>query len=61
MGKEIEKSRGGASEAARRAAGKASDFIREEAKSAIPAARRAAALVAKVFERNSGGSIVGGR
>ncbi|MBA2694245.1 MAG: hypothetical protein H0U65_17405 [Rubrobacter sp.] len=51
----------GASEVARRAVDTAGEFVREEAKSAIPAARRAATHAEKVFERNSGGSIVGGR
>ncbi len=41
----------GSSEVARKAVDKAGEFIREEAKSAIPAARRAATHAAKVFWR----------
>ncbi len=51
MGKDVEKSRGGTSEAARKAADKAGEFVREEAKSVLPAARRAATHAAKVFWR----------
>lgn len=47
----IEKSSGGSSGAVRKAAEKASEFIRDEATTAIPAAQRAATHAAKVFWR----------